>query len=251
MADRLKLCWMYHDIMDLYGDKGNILTLKKRCEDRNISFELTTLGIGEYENFEDFDLIFFGGGADKEQQSIVDDLISKKENLKNAIDGGSFGLLVCGGYQLFGKYYQEAEGTKIEGLGFYPYYTNTGKGKSRCIGNIAIEVDLEGEKEVVIGFENHGGQTLGVDKPFGKVLCGCGNSFGDKYEGFYDGKVLGTYIHGPLLPKNPRLADFVIAKAMNKRIKDFTLADLKPIEEPFSQKAREKMLERMGLGQYK
>lgn len=118
---------------------------------------------------------------------------------------------------MFGKYYEAADHSKIPGLGFYSYYTDTGKEGSRCIGNVVIEADLDGRKTKIVGFENHGGQTLGVEHPLGAVIKGYGNSFDAGQEGFYDGKILGTYLHGPLLPKNPEVADFVIYKALKKR----------------------------------
>ena len=168
----MKVVWMYHDIMDLYGDKGNMMVLMKRCLDRGIPFELDTCGIGEEKDLSEYDLIFLGGGADKEQISLIPDLLSRKENIKKAIDEKTFVLLICGGYQL-------------------------------------IDANLDGLKTRIVGFENHGGQTLNVMHPLGKVVKGCGNSFNAGYEGFYDGKILGTYLHGPLLPKNPEVADFV------------------------------------------
>lgn len=244
---KMKTAWMYHDIMDLYGDKGNIMTLKKRAEDRGIDFELTTVGIGEEADLSDFDLVFLGGGADKEQKSLIPDLLSRKENIRKAIDENTFFLLICGGYQLFGQYYEAAGNEKMDGLGFYSYRTDTGAKGSRCIGDIIIDAKLDGQPMKLVGFENHGGQTVGVEKPLGKVLHGCGNAFNAGYEGFYDGHVLGTYLHGPLLPKNPDLADFVIAKALAKRNPGFSAADLEPIDTPFAQKARNVLFDRYGI----
>lgn len=241
---KLKCAWMYHDIMDLYGDKGNMMTLKKRCEDRGIDFDLQTVGIGENADLSEFDLVFLGGGADKEQQSLLPDLLSRKSSIEKALNEKTFFLLICGGYQLFGKYYEAAGGIKMEGLNFFDYRTDTGKKGSRCIGDIIIEADLDGEKMKLVGFENHGGQTKDVDHPLGKVLHGCGNSFDAGYEGFYNGQVLGTYLHGPLLPKNPDLADFVIARALAKRHPGFKHSDLQKIETPFANEAREVLFDR-------
>ena len=247
MKHSVNVCWMYHDIMDLYGDKGNIMVLKKRCLDRNIEFHLDTCGIGEQKDLSQYDLIFLGGGADKEQISLIPDLLSRKENIKKAMDEHTFVLLICGGYQLFGQYYIAADGSKIEGLKFYDYYTDTGKEGKRCIGNIILEDDLDGLKTKIIGFENHGGQTENVKSPLGKVLKGYGNSFDAGYEGFYDGKILGTYLHGPLLPKNPQVADFVITKAIQKRNPDFSFNDLQPLEDLFEEKARKALLDRFQI----
>lgn len=244
---KLKAAWMYHDIMDLYGDKGNILTLKSRCEKRGIDFEVDTIGIGQDADLSEYDLIFMGGGADKEQISLIPDLLSRKENIKKAMDENTFVLLICGGYQLFGQYYIAADGSKIEGLKFADYYTDTGKEGRRCIGNIILDAKLDGKDYRLVGFENHGGQTLNVTKPLGKVRHGFGNAFEAGYEGYYDGKMLGTYLHGPLLPKNAELADFVIAKALAKRNPDFTVEDLQPLDNPYEPKARQVLFERYNI----
>lgn len=241
---KMKTAWLYHDIMDLYGDKGNIMTLKKRCQDRNIDFELRTVGIGEEADLSDFDLVFLGGGADKEQESLIPDLLGRRENIAKALDEGTFFLLICGGYQLFGQYYETADHTKMNGLGFYSYWTDTGKQGQRCIGDIIIDASLDGKPLRLVGFENHGGQTVHVDHPLGKVLHGYGNAFDAGMEGFYDGKILGTYLHGPLLPKNPQLTDFIIAKALAKRNPGFTADDLQKIETPFADDARKVLFDR-------
>lgn len=244
---QIKVCWMYHDIMDLYGDKGNMLVLKKRCEDRGISIQIDTLSIGDTCDLSTYDLLFFGGGADKEQLLLIEDLLSRKENIKQAMDQGTFILLICGGYQLFGQYYISADNEKIEGLKFFDYYTETGSNGTRCIGNIAIECTLDDETYTVVGFENHGGQTKHVKTPFGKVLYGCGNAFQEAYEGFYNGKVLGTYIHGPLLPKNPKIADFVIYKALQKKYPDFKKEDLQPLDDTLENQAHQAILNKLGI----
>lgn len=243
----IKVCWMYHDIMDLYGDKGNMMVLKKRCQDRSIGFTLDTCGIGEEKDLSEYDLIFLGGGADKEQISLIPDLLSRKENIKKAMDENTFILLICGGYQLFGQYYIAADNSKIDGLQFYDYYTDTGKAGTRCIGNIVIDANLDGIRTKIVGFENHGGQTLNVKKPLGKVLHGYGNNFESGYEGFYDGKILGTYLHGPLLPKNPVVADFVITKAIQKKDPTFKFEDLEDIHNDFDEAARKVLFERFGI----
>ncbi len=241
----LKVCWMYHDIMDLYGDKGNMMVLEKRCKDRGIDFILDTCGIGEEKDLSTYDLLFIGGGADKEQHMLIDDLLSRKENIKKAMDTNTFILLICGGYQLFGKYYIDADNKKINCLNFFDYYTENCENKKRCVGNIAINCKLEDEEFMVVGFENHGGQTRNVQSPFGKVLAGYGNNFDDKIEGFYNGHVLGTYMHGPLLPKNPKIADFIIYKAIHKHNPDFQFKDLLPLDDSLENKAKNQMLKRL------
>ena len=164
------------------------------------------------------------------------------------MDENTFILLICGGYQLFGQYYIAANNQKIKGLQFYDYYTDTGKQGSRCIGNIVIDANLDGIKTRIVGFENHGGQTLNVKHPLGKVIHGYGNSFDAGQEGFYDGKILGTYLHGPLLPKNPVVADFVIYKSLKKRNPDFKFEDLKPLNETFEKGARDTLFKRFNIG---
>ncbi len=243
----VKCAWMYHDIMDLYGDKGNIMTLKKRAEDRGIDFQVTTVGIGQLADLSDFDLVFMGGGADKEQVALIPDLLSRHDNIRKALDEKTFFLLICGGYQLFGQYYETADHEKIEGLKFTDYYTETGKGKTRCIGNIVIDAPLDGQNLRLIGFENHGGQTRNVTHPLGKVAHGFGNAFDGGFEGYYDGRILGTYLHGPLLPKNGQLADFVLTKAIQKRNPQFRFEQLAPLVNPWEKPARQALLERFKL----
>ncbi|MGX8851495.1 type 1 glutamine amidotransferase [Amedibacillus sp. YH-ame10] len=243
----IKVCWMYHDIMDLYGDKGNMMVLRRRCEMRGIDITIDTLSIGDECDLSQYDLLFLGGGADKEQMILIDDLLKRKDNIKQAMDQGSFALLICGGYQLFGQYYINADNEKIEGLKFFDYYTDTGCNGTRCIGNIAIRCKLDGHDITAVGFENHGGQTMNVTTPLGEVLSGCGNSFDAKREGFYNGQVLATYMHGPLLPKNPEIADFVIYKSLKKRNPEFNFEDLTPLDDELENKAKIHMLKRMDI----
>lgn len=247
MKRKVRVCWMYHDIMDLYGDKGNMIVLQKRCEDRGIEFELDTCTIGDVKDLSTYNLVFLGGGDDKAQLSMLPDLLSRKENIKKAIDENTFILLICGGYQLFGKYYVTSSNEKVEGLGFYDYYTDTAENKSRCVGNIAIDANLDGIKTRIIGFENHGGQTKNVSNPLGKVVKGHGNSFNAGFEGFYNGKILGTYLHGPLLPKNSVVADFVITKALQKDDPSFNYEDLEELTNPYEENARKQMFDRLGI----
>lgn len=242
---KLKVCWMYHDIMDLYGDKGNMMVLTKRCKDRGIDIEIDTCAIGEKKDLSKFHLMFLGGGADKEQHMLIDDLLARKNNIQKAMDNNTFIFLVCGGYQLFGQYYIDANNEKIEGLKFFDYYTESGDNGKRCIGNIAIQCNLDSEEFMAVGFENHGGQTRNVASPFGKVIAGYGNNFEDKIEGFYNGKVLGTYMHGPLFPKNPKIADFVIYKSLTKEYPDLKFSDLLPLDDSLENKAKNQMLKRL------
>lgn len=238
----LKVCWMYHDLMDLYGDKGNIQVLKMRCLERGIDCIVDTCTIGEEKDLSEYDLLFIGGGADKEQAMLVNDLLSRKENIQKAMDENTFVLLICGGYQMFGQYYLTGDGDKIDCLGFFDYYTESASRDIRCTGNIVVETNITGESVKVVGFENHGGQTKNVSSTFGKVLAGHGNTYKNEFEGFYNGNVLGTYMHGPLLPKNPRIADFVIKKALSKRYENVVLEAL---DDTLETKANEVMLARI------
>lgn len=244
---KVNCAWMYHDVMDLYGDKGNIMTLTQRAQRRGIDFDVTTVGIGQQADLSQFDLVFMGGGADKEQMALIPDLLSRKANIQKALDGGTFFLLICGGYQLFGQYYEMPDHSKIDGLRLTDYYTTTGAQNSRCIGNIVIDALLDGMPVRLVGFENHGGQTREVSHPLGKVVQGYGNHFEAGFEGYYDGHILGTYLHGPLLPKNGALADFVLAKAIARTVPGFTFKDLVPLDDTFEKIARRAVLDRFHL----
>ena len=183
------------------------------------------------------------GGADQEQGILAKDLVKYKNNIKEAVDNGVFVLLICGAYQLFGKYYKGVEGNIIPGLEIFPYYTEAiSDRKKRCIGNTVITANLNGKETKIIGFENHGGQTFDVDTPFGDVLFGHGNKFGDQKEGFFLSNVIATYLHGPLLSKNTELADYIIKYCLDRKYNDdFTL---EPLNDEFENKCREQLLNR-------
>ena len=184
-----------------------------------------------------------GGGADNEQKILSDDLAKYKEEIKQAVEEGVFFLLICGAYQLFGKYYKGVEGNIIPGLEVFDYYTEAIEDRSkRCIGNIVIEVNLENKPVKIIGFGNHGGQTYGIETPFGKVLYGNGNKFGDEYEGFMTQNVIATYLHGPLLSKNPELTDYIIKKCINRKYKE--QIELEPLNDELENKCREQLIQR-------
>lgn len=238
----LKILWMYHDLMDLYGDKGNAEVLRVRAQKRGINVTLDTCTIGEQRDIRDYDLFFLGGGADREQGLIHEDLLSRKEQIREAMNQNTAFLLICGGYQLFGKYYKDQDGTMVEGLGFFDYYTVASDRNHRCIGNIAVETTMDGETFKAVGFENHGGQTKNVSTPFAKVLSGHGNEHQSGYEGFMNDQVLATYMHGPLLPKNPKIADKILQRALRKR---HGFVDLKPLDDTIEYKAQEVMLKRL------
>lgn len=238
----LKILWMYHDLMDLYGDKGNAEVLRRRAEKRGIEVQLDTCTIGEEKNIDEYDLFFLGGGADKEQNLIFADLLQRKQSIQTAMDHKTAFLLICGGYQLFGQYYKDQDGNVIEGLKFFDYYTVAGNRDERCIGNIAVETTMDGKTFKAVGFENHGGQTKNVSTPFAKVLSGHGNEMRSGFEGFMNEQVLATYMHGPLLPKNPDIADAILKRALKKRYGEVTL---EPLDDTIEYQAQNVMLERL------
>lgn len=183
------------------------------------------------------------GGADQEQSILAKDLIQYKDNIKEAVKEGVFFLLICGAYQLFGKYYKGVEGNIIPGLEIFDYYTEALLDrKKRCIGNIVIEVSLNDIKTKIIGFENHGGQTFDIDTPFGDVLLGNGNKFGDSKEGFFLPNVIATYLHGPLLSKNPELSDYIIQYCLKRKYQEEII--LEPLDDSFENLCRKQLIER-------
>lgn len=202
--------------MNLYGDYGNIIVLTKRCEWLGIKTTVTNIGIGDEFNSDDYDLFFMGGGMDVDQMDVFEDLrINKKEEIVKAVNKNKVFLLVCGAYQLFGKYFLTADKNKIEGLGILDIETIGGD--VRCIGNISTIANLNGKQVKLVGFENHSGQTfLGPDiQPLAKVEKGFGNNTQDPFEGAKYKNVLGTYMHGSFLPKNPEVADYLIATSIS------------------------------------
>lgn len=240
----LNILYLYPDILELYGDFGNIQVLKYRLEKRGIKVNVTPYSIGdEAPDFTKFDLVFSGGGADQEQGILSEDLIKYKDNIKEAINNGVFFLLICGSYQLFGKYYKGVEGNIIPGLEIFDYYTEAIEDRQkRCIGNIVINANLNDKDTKIIGFENHGGQTFNIDTPFGNVLYGNGNKFGDTKEGFMKQNVIATYLHGPLLSKNPELTDYIIKYCLDRKYNDDI--NLEPLNDDFENKCREQLLNR-------
>ena len=241
----IKLLYLYPDLLELYGDFGNIQVLKYRCEQRNIKLTIDEYSIGnDTPDFKSYDIIFAGGGADNEQSILSDDLMKHKESIKKAFENGTFFLLICGAYQLFGKYYKGVEENIIPGLEIFDYYTVSEPDRTkRCIGNIVTKVCLDGEETEIIGFENHGGQTFDVETPFGKVMFGNGNKFQDKYEGYFEKNVIATYLHGPLLSKNPQVADYIIKYCLERKEPSEEIK-LKKLDDTFEEKCRKQLLDR-------
>jgi len=230
-AISLRVTHLYPRLMNIYGDRGNIVCLRHRCEARGISLELTELGLGDRFDASACDLIFAGGAQDREQRVVVDDLLSTKADaLRDAVEAGTAMLAVCGAYQLFGRFYREASGAELPGVGVFDLFTeHPGERTDRCIGNIVAEwKTTEGATETIVGFENHGGRTwLGAGvRPLARVLRGFGNNGEDATEGAVYENAVGTYIHGSLLPKNPALADHIIRLALQRRYPGFALAPI-------------------------
>ncbi len=214
----LRVLSLYPEQMNIYADRGNIIFLRRRCEWRGIDFVHDGAGPGESVDPAGHDLFYIGGGQDRDQRAVAADLVaSKQESIAAAADDGAVLLAVCGGYQLLGHSYQLGE-EKLPGLGIADLETVREPGP-RLIGNVTIEARIAGTPRLIAGFENHGGRTyLGPeDRPLGKVLSGHGNNDRDGFEGVHRDNVIGTYLHGPLLPKNAWLADHLIALALERR----------------------------------
>jgi lipid II isoglutaminyl synthase (glutamine-hydrolysing) len=212
----LRVCALYPDLMNIYADRGNLLLLERRCRWRGIGVELSASGLGDELDPDCADLYYIGGGQDRDQKLCALDLAEVKRDALHAVASrGAVILAVCGGYQLLGHSYQLADET-LPGASLVDLVTVREEGP-RLIGNVAIEVELEpGERRALAGFENHGGRTyLGPStRALGRVLHGHGNNDRDGYEGVWERGVIGTYLHGPLLPKNAWFADWLIATAL-------------------------------------
>lgn len=223
---------LYPQEMNIYGDWGNVLTIKKRLEWLGYRAKVTYLNIGD--SFPaDIDIIMGGGGQDSNQELVAADIARHRESLAELVSNGTPALLICGLYQLFGHSFTTTEGKAIPGIGVFDIATSAGP--SRLSGNTIIDTSEFGE---IVGYENHSGRTtLGPDiNPFGKVIQGDGNNGKDQTEGARLNNAIGTYLHGPLLPKNPILADFMIRTAVERRYGEF---NNKPISDPYVERARE------------
>jgi CobQ-like glutamine amidotransferase family enzyme len=235
----LRLLALYPEQMNIYADRGNILFLQRRCEWRGIGFSYTAAGPGEGFEPAAHDLIYIGGGQDRDQELVAEDMLrTKRDALTGAVADGAVVLAVCGGYQLLGHSYQLGE-RRIAGLGLVDLETVREPGP-RLIGNVAIAADLgDGEALEIAGFENHGGRThLGAGAtPLGRVVSGHGNNGADGLEGIRYRNLIGTYLHGPLLPKNFRLADRLIGRALARR--EGQEPDLEPLDDALERAAHE------------
>src|SRR5918992_5708369 len=222
---------LYADMMNLYGDRGNVISIKKRCEWRGIPVEVVDVGLGEKVKPTGCDLFLFGGGQDREQALLAEDLSGTKgADLRAIVEDGGVVLGVCGGYQLMGHHYETSEGEKLPGVGIFDMHTRPRKpDETRLIGNVLARVRALEDNVVreIAGFENHGGRTkLGDVEPLGEVIVGYGNNGRDGTEGARKLNAYGTYLHGSLLPKNPWLTDQLLLNALRRVDENFELEPL-------------------------
>lgn len=211
---KISIAHLYPKLLNLYGDMGNIIALKQRCYWRGIEVEYEQINIGD--SIKSHDLYFIGGGQDKQQEEVKDELFSHKSELSSQRDDGAVFLGICGGFQLFGHYYQPHGKDKLSGISLMDAYTVAGD--KRFIGNVTVKTDFL-NPDTLVGFENHSGLTYlqGDTKPLAKVVVGNGNNGIDGFEGARYKNVFGTYLHGSLLPKNPHFTDYLIELALEKR----------------------------------
>lgn len=261
----LTIGWLYPELMSTYGDRGNIIVLTKRCEWRGIKVKVEKISLhSTFDILHSSDLLFMGGAQDRQQEIVNKDLFEKKGNtLRELVENRIPGLYICGAYQFLGRYYKTAEGLVLPGLGIFPAYTeNSGERNPRLIGNIVVSPRSDlGIRSDLIGFENHGGRTYLDDKSmaFGTVIKGHGNNgnlpamqenkalqAGDKTEGIIYKNSIGSYLHGPILPKNPEIADWLIRTALEKMYgEEVELKKLEKLDDTLEQKAKEVIVKRL------
>jgi hypothetical protein len=226
--------------MSIYGDRGNVTTLVRRARWRDIAVSVDEVEREDALEAKRYDLFFFGGGQDQEQDTVARDLAKKGPGIREAIRGGAAALAVCGGYQLFGRYYQPAEADRLAGIGIFDAHTEAGP--RRFIGNVTATPEADGLGGIpLVGFENHSGLTFlgGTARPLAVVRTGHGNNGHDKTEGCVAGSAVGTYLHGSLLPKNPHLADWLLLRALRRRHTD--LPGLRPLDDALEQDVNESL----------
>ena len=238
----IKIMHLFPDLLNLYGDKGNIECIRRRLNWRGIDCEIIPFTMEDKDfDLSDIDIVFLGGGSDREQKIVCHSLLEHQAELKEFVENGGSLVAVCGGYQLLGKYYKLEDET-IEGLDILDIYTE--QGNDRLISDIVLESDfLDAPNNIIVGFENHGGRTyINNHKPLGKVLYGSGNAENSGVEGVVYKNVVATYLHGPLFPKNPALCDYVLANALKKKYSDFT--ELAPLDDSMENQANEYIVKR-------
>lgn len=218
---------LFPDLLNLYGDRGNIYSLTQRCNWRSIETQVIKYKLDDDIDFSNLDIVFIGGGSDREQLLVGKKLLDIKNDFSQYIENEGVTITICGGYQLLGHYYK-LENQTINALGILDIYTEAEEG--RLIGNVVINSDYLGEKSTLVGFENHGGRTYINDHtPLGTIIKGFGNNGKDGGEGVIYKNTIGTYLHGPLLPKNPNLTDYLLLKCLEKKY-DFKKDDFDKLE---------------------
>lgn len=240
----LNICHLYPDILNLYGDRGNIITMKRRLESRGIKVNIDECSIGQPLNADKYDIFFIGGGQDFEQEVLLRDLSSgKAQDIRTAVEEEKTFLAICGGYQMLGQYYKTWDGVQLDFIGAIGVHTIGAK--ERMIGNYMFRTTPESGDTVVVGFENHSGKTYLSEQvaPLGMMLSGNGNNGEDKTEGARYKNVFGTYSHGSLLPKNPVLCDFILQTALNHRYDG--AEPLTPLDDTLELNAHRYMQERL------
>lgn len=237
-----RLAWLYPDLLELYGDSGNITLLRRRCADAGISLVVDRYSVGETADLASYDFVFLGGGSDREQQIFYSDLMGRRQAFKEAIESDVVIVTICGGYQLLGQYYRDIAGNQIDGMGIFDYHT-IGTAP-RTIGYLVEKASIDGQEMTLAGFENHSGLTYGVRTPLATVVKGTGNNRDDASEGISYRNLIGTYLHGPLLARNPALTDALIQRMIHRRRDDLALP---PRATQFSQEAQNQVLREFGL----
>lgn len=232
----LRIAHLYAHFLNIYGDRGNIIALSQRAKWRQIEVKVDAIDLGQEIDPEYYDFYFVGGGQDKQQIVIAEDLLKKAGSLKKATEGGAVVLSVCGGYQLLGHYYKPHEGPELKGISLVDAHTVAGN--RRMIGNVIVKRE---DATTLVGFENHSGKTYlgkGVNA-LGKAIVGNGNNGEDKLEGLAQGTIYGTYLHGSLLPKNPEFADLLLSQALSRR---YGSQNLKPLDDRLETLAHKRAL---------
>jgi CobQ-like glutamine amidotransferase family enzyme len=234
MTLNLRIAHLYAHFLNIYGDRGNIITMVQRAKWRGIDVSVSPIGLGEDIDPDFFDFYFIGGGQDKQQITIADDLASKAPSIRKSVESGAVILAICGGYQLLGHYYKPHEGPELKGISLIDAYTVAGN--RRMIGNVVVH---RKDGSTLVGFENHSGKTYIAEavNPLGRVITGNGNNGEDSLEGAAHGTVYGTYLHGSILPKNPAFADELLLKALKRRHADVSL---KPLDDQLEQAAHKR-----------
>ena len=241
MRFELNIVDMYSDILNIYGDIGNLKCIKKRCEWRGIEVNQKSYSINDSDfDYEDIDLILIGGGSDRTQSIVSNDLLKQRQDLENYVENEGVILTICGSYQMFGNEYYDVNGDNVSCLEIFDIKTVSQE--DRLIGNVLIENNLDLEPKEVVGFENHGGRTSHNYKPLGNVITGYGNNGEDNSEGMIYKNFIGTYLHGPFLPKNPHIADYLILNAMKNK---YDLDSIEKLNDGIEFKAHDVMVNRL------